>query len=496
MDGTQVPPKDETRALLTLTDRLYRAHGLDDVFAAALDAITEILDCSRASILLFDDAGVMRFVAWRSLSDDYRARVDGHTPWKPGDTEAEPMFVQDVRSTGEPDWLKSALARENIVSLGFVPLMANGRVVGKFMTYFAEPHGFSTHDRELSVAIARQVGFSLERHVAEKARTEAVRELTENGDRFRLMSEDAPIMIWISDSNGRCLHLNRMLRGFWGVPDELGDFDFTSTIHPDDRAEVVEVIAAAMAARTSMSVKGRYKRSDGAWRVLETTARPNFAASGAFMGMIGVNVDVTEREEADAHKQLLINELNHRVKNTLAVVQSVARQTFRSPDARDARVDAFEGRLAALAQAHNLLAAESWQSASLEEVARRSLNGDADVRIAINGPRVDLLPKQAVTTAMALHELYTNAVKHGALRTSGGRVDLSWATTATPQRSLVVRWQELGLDAISPPVRRGFGSTMIEQALSADLNAEVTMDFRPSGLICTIVAQLAEPGRT
>ena len=93
---------------------------------------------------------------------------------------------------------------------------------------------------------------------------------------------------------------------------------------------------------------------------------------------------------------------------------------------------------------------------------------------------------------MALHELYTNAVKHGALRSSEGRVDLSWLTSPTPERSLLLRWQELGHEPIAPPVRRGFGSTMIEQALSAELNAEVTMDFQPTGLVCTVVAQLAD----
>ncbi len=103
--------------------------------------------------------------------------------------------------------------------------------------------------------------------------------------------------------------------------------------------------------------------------------RPNFGANGEFQGMIGVNVDVTEREEADEHKRLLINELNHRVKNTLAVVQAMARQTFRTDAPRALQQEVFEGRLAALAQAHNLLAAESWQSASLEEVARNSVNG-------------------------------------------------------------------------------------------------------------------------
>ncbi|MDB5539004.1 MAG: domain S-box protein [Devosia sp.] len=487
----EIPSRAETgdtAALLRLTDRLYRVDSLDDVFGAALDAITELLGCERASILLFDDLGVMRFVAWRKLSDAYRQKVDGHTPWKPGERDVAPIFVSDIATTAEPDWLKQTLSNEGITGLGFVPLMAKGEVVGKFMTYFPEVHEFTSHERELAVAIARQVGFSLERYRADSARTATERRLRESEDRFRRMSEDAPIMIWISDSAGHCLHLNQMLRTFWGVT-ELEGFDWASTIHPDDQQAIGAAMAEAIRTRSSARVKGRYCRHDGVYRILETVARPNYADDGRFDGMIGVNVDVTEREEADQHKQLLINELNHRVKNTLAVVQSVARQSFKGDASIDAKVKSFEGRLSALAQTHNLLAAESWQSASLEEVVRQSVNGDADVRIRIAGPRVQLEPKQAVTTAMALHELYTNAVKHGALRSTDGTIDFTWQTTDEPGQWLTMRWQETCREPIQKPTRRGFGSTMIEKALGAEFNAEVEMNYLPEGLVCTVVAR-------
>jgi PAS domain S-box-containing protein len=489
LDAKPIAVGDTAAHLLALTDRLYRATGLEEVYTAALEAIGNLLGCDRASILLFDEAGVMRFVSWRGLSDDYRRAVDGHTPWQAGQRTAEPIFVSDIMETDEPDWLKQRISDEGIVALAFVPLFANGEVVGKFMTYFPIRRHFTANDRDCAVAIARQVGFSLERHRAEQARESAETRLRESEGRFRQMAEDSPIMIWISDSQGHCRQINPLLRDFWGVED-IATFDWSTTLHPQDREEVGRRMQEAVALRTSVTTKGRYRRHDGVYRVLETVARPNFGPDGAFQGMIGVNVDVTEREEADEHKRLLINELNHRVKNTLAVVQAVARQTFRTDAPRDVQQEVFEGRLAALAQAHNLLAAESWQSASLEEVARNSVNGDADSRVRISGPYVRLAPKQAVTTAMALHEMYTNAVKHGSLRDPNGTVSLDWHLRPEPDPGLTLQWSERGPLPIVEPSRRGFGTTMIKQALGAEFNADVSLDYLPTGLVCTVTARL------
>jgi PAS domain S-box-containing protein len=478
-----------TGPLLTFTDRLYRASCVDEVYAASLGAIGQMLESERSSILLFDEQGVMRFVSWSGISEAYRTAVEGHSPWIVGQRTAEPIFVPDIQETDEPDWLKQHIASEGIVGLAFVPLFANGTVIGKFMTYFPTRRVFTEHDRQCAVAIARQLGFALERRRAEADRMAAELKLKDSEERFRLMAEEAPIMIWISDREGHCLQLNGVLRNFWGV-EEIEGFDWADTLHPEDRDVIGAAMAEAVRSRTPVRVKGRYRRHDGVYRVLETMARPHFRPSGEFDGMIGVNVDITEREEADAHKRLLINELNHRVKNTLAVVQAVARQTFRSDAPRPVQQDAFEGRLAALAQAHNLLAAETWRSAALEDVARTSANGDTDVRVRVGGPHVELQPKQAVTTAMALHELYTNAVKHGALRNPDGKVTFEWTLGAGPDPTLVMRWVEDGSSPILPPTRRGFGTTMIEQALGSELNGDVAVEYLPAGLVCTVTARL------
>src|SRR5262249_17870485 len=159
---------------------------------------------------------------------------------------------------------------------------------------------------------------------------------------------------------------------------------------------------------------------------------------------------------------LLVNELNHRVKNTLAVVQGVAKRTFRESHDIPLQLLAFDGRLTALAHAHDLLTRESWRSAPLAEVARITLRDREtdEERILIRGPRVELSSKQAVTLAMALHELHTNAVKYGALSRDGGRVELAWDVirqgTRQSEPELRMSWTERGGPKVAAPTQRGF----------------------------------------
>ena len=199
-------------------------------------------------------------------------------------------------------------------------------------------------------------------------------------------------------------------------------------------------------------------------------------------------LDIGMRKKAEMHRELLVKELNHRVKNTLSVVQGLALQTFKRPDVPAAATKAFENRLTALAAAHNLLTRSNWGDTSLAELASETLQatwGD-DARIHLEGPPVILQPKQAVTLAMALHELCTNAIKYGALSTTTGHVELRWNVLGEPEPRLRLVWQESGGPPVELPRRRGFGSRMVLQALAQEFECEVTMDFQPEGLVCTI----------
>ena len=201
------------------------------------------------------------------------------------------------------------------------------------------------------------------------------------------------------------------------------------------------------------------------------------------------------RKRHQEHRELLLNELNHRVKNTLATVQSFAVQTLRTaPTLADGR-HAFEARLIALSKGHDVLTRENWQGAGLHEVVGEALGaymGDAqNPRVGFAGPEVRLRPKTALAISMALHELATNAVKHGALSSQAGRVRLSWAIGGEPA-ALRLHWAETGGPPVVAPRKRGFGSRLIETGLAQDLGGKVRLEFAPDGVICAIEAPLDE----
>ena len=304
----------ELAALFKLTDRLYRARDTTDIYEASLAAITSTMGCKRASILLFDPQGVMKFVAQKGLSASYVAAVEGHSPWRPGQSQPDPIFVENIADTNESAHLKATIKKENICGLAFLPLISQGIVIGKFMTYYEQPHRFTPSESELAVTIARQLGFAVERLRAEAARKEAAEKLRESEERFRLMSENAPVMIWMSDPKGGCLHLNRMLREFWNVDeDALAEFDWRTTMHPEDMPEIVKRVSEALATKTGVSVEGRYRNAQGEYRTLQTSARPRLSPDGTLLGMIGVNVDITERKEAEQLRREMIDADRYRI---------------------------------------------------------------------------------------------------------------------------------------------------------------------------------------
>ncbi|WP_404558956.1 sensor histidine kinase [Bradyrhizobium niftali] len=191
---------------------------------------------------------------------------------------------------------------------------------------------------------------------------------------------------------------------------------------------------------------------------------------------------------------LLIEELNHRVKNTLALMQAIAVQTFRSAS-REERAK-FEGRLGALAEAHNLLSQEKWAGSELKDVITRAVQPflpNAPERIRMNGPAVPLSPRLAVVLSMIVHEIATNAAKYGALSNETGRVTLEWEVIAdTPKPWLRLIWTEIGGPPVTAPVRRGFGSRLIERSARDQLGGEATVDFLPRGVVCTVTCTLDE----
>lgn len=203
--------------------------------------------------------------------------------------------------------------------------------------------------------------------------------------------------------------------------------------------------------------------------------------------------DITERKQAIAHQQLLVGELNHRVKNTLATVQAIASQTLNdSATMKEAR-EAFDSRLSGLATAHDLLTRGNWAGADLLDIVTDTVQPHAggQNRFRIEGPHVQLDPGPALSLAMALHELCTNAAKYGALSTKNGHVNIIWRLNNRGQdRRLHMRWTESDGPIVVAPTRKGFGSRLIERALAMELGGEVAVAYEASGVICTIDAPM------
>jgi PAS domain S-box-containing protein len=234
---------------------------------------------------------------------------------------------------------------------------------------------------------------------------------------------------------------------------------------------------------------------DGDRRILLVRAAPLRRPDGSVIGAVCAAADVTERHRYEARLRLLVDELNHRAKNTLAVVQSLAKLTLKNLDTPSRQ--SFEERLFNLAQVHDLLTQDHWTGAELGAVLGSAIRAvfPAENRVSLEGPGIRLHPRTAISLSMAAHELATNAIKYGALSAASGRVSVRWSTDGG---RFALTWEESNGPTPAPPTRRGFGTRMIGDVVAKELEGEVRFDYRAGGLVCTIEGSLgalqASPG--
>lgn len=285
-----------------------------------------------------------------------------------------------------------------------------------------------------------------------------------------------------------------------GMPGEQPTFEtLISRISPEDRAGLGPAAEKALAPDGDGVLDIEYRilplaSEKERW----VHARAQVLTSVAGTRLVGTVRDISHRKESEARQQVLAAELQHRIKNTLAMVSAIATQTFRGDDIGERRTT-FSARLEALARAHHLLTASTWESASVNDVLQSSLaaHDSGDARIVIDGMDMLLGPKQALSLALTIHELATNAAKYGALSTDEGMVYITWTNTGLDElgnRQFKFVWREAGGPTVREPERKGFGTRLISRVLAADFSGSVSIDYAPAGVVCTLTAPVVSVG--
>lgn len=325
-----------------------------------------------------------------------------------------------------------------------------------------------------------------------KGRLRAEALLRESEQQFHMLAESIPQLAWMAHPNGWIFWYNRRWYDYTGTTlEQMEGWGWRSVHHPDHIDRVVARVQRSWETGSPWEDTFPLRRADGAWRWFLSRALPVRDDDGHVVRWFGTNTDITEIREAEERQKKLLDELNHRVKNTLAVVQSVTGQTLRTaPSAADLET-ALNTRLLALSRSHDLLSREHWQGADLEELIRETVlpqvpDGDAS-RLAIGGPAVRLGSAAAVTLGMVFHELAANAIRHGAFSVDVGRIAVEWRLDfrggETP--AVEITWTESGGPEIkSPPQRRGLGARLIEGGLTHEFGAEVKLEFPARGFRC------------
>ncbi len=441
------------------------------------------VDSLRPEVLLLAAASEQSSEEEAARSNDILASVARLTG--PG----EVLLLEAI--TQRPDEVFAPFREMGIQSFMRVPLIAHDHLLGVVSFGSTSRPAFHEADQELVRTFADQLAAALERQ-------RLVLQLRESEQLYRGAVITGRLASWETNMVTRERIWTKEGLEMFGLdlPNGRGvvggdNDEFRRTLHPEDRYKVADFHRTADEI-DSYPAEYRIVRSDG--RLMWMSGRGRVierGQDGKARRVANIVVDVTERKKNEERTKLLIDELNHRVKNTLATVQAIIVQALKdgSPG-RNAR-ETIEARLQSLSRSHDLLTRENWEGAALHEVIGQALHPFArmsdDRQISIEGQPIRLRPKVALSLGMALHELATNASKYGALSVEAGRIAVSWTPVPLDGVSHIeLSWKESGGPQVRPRSRKGFGSRLIEQGLAHELGGSARLDYLPQGLCCTI----------
>ena len=497
-DVLDTPPEREFDEVAALAADLLQAP------VALVSLVDEHRQWSKARVGI-DAPGVPR--AWAFCDHALRAR--GECLVVP-DAAADPRFADNPLVLDGP----------RIRFYAGVPLVTpDGQALGTVCVLSPEPRpgGLSAADRRrlASLAVVAMRGLENRREARQAARFAAEAEARQvREERLRLALDAAGGCAWELHPRTGLSTWDTAARGLFGMPEEGLAFEDALRLfaHPEDAEAVQAAVSRALDptgdGRCAVEHRGARPGADGRPRWFRSVGQAWFGAENGrrtrATRLVCTSIEVTEQRAAAERQALLLGELNHRVKNTLAVVLALAEQTRRATggdgvERRRFHAD-FQARLQALSCAHDLLTREAWQPMALAELARAALApfgvlaaGGGAPRIEAEGPPVRLAPEPAVALAMALHELATNAAKHGALSRPTGRVSLTWGPAPDGGAALDIAWTENGgPPLVGVPEHRGFGLRLLERALARQLGGEVALAYPRAGFAFRLRLPLGE----
>jgi PAS domain S-box-containing protein len=374
------------------------------------------------------------------------------------------------------------------------PVTVKGQRIGALQVFAPEPRKppdprLLTQFSELTGTIGRLFELKDDARVRERTAAELIREEW----RHALTLEAGKVGSWVWDIRTKAIVCNDILRRMYGFPPSgaITSDDLSNATKPADRPAVAAALQQTFEEGVDYQTEYRIEAS-GRWLVARGRVYQR-DASGAPLIMMGVNIDVTEAREAADQTRLLLRELNHRVKNTLAMIQSLARQTMRRSPDPEQFLESFTGRLRTLSDAHGLLSDRDWTGIGLVELIETRVVpylGDPQ-QLVIAGPDLQLPADHALALGLVLHELAVNAARFGALSTPDGKVSVAWK--ATPEKRLELSWLETGGPA--PKAReRGFGMELIERGLDKILGSDVSYSLKAKGAVAKISFPLSAEG--
>lgn len=444
-----------------MTDRADRRSSQSEALLAA------IVDSTDDAIISKDLTGIV--TSWNRAAE----RIFGFT--------AEEMIGQSIRRLIPPAYH----AEEDMI----LDRIAQGHKVATFQTRRQTSDGrlipVSITVSPVRDALGTVVGASkIARDLSDNG--PLAQQLRDSDLRFRVMADNIPQLAWMADPQGYLYWYNQRWFDYTGTT--LGDvkgWGWTRFHHPDHVDRVVARIQESWRTGTQWEDSFPMRGADGHYRWFLAQAMPIHDARGDIVCWFGTQTDITNERAQQEQIRLLMREVNHRAKNMLAMIQSLARRT--APGGDSAFVDRFEKRIQAMAANQDLLMTRQWRGADLADLIRAQLYLFDDLigqRVHLDGAPLMIKPGQAETIGLAIHELATNAAKYGALSVDGGNVHIRWSLdeTSDPPAFHFV-WQESGGPPVTPPEREGFGSTVIKRMPRMSLNAQVDLDFAESGVV-------------